>query len=130
MLNGAHFGCYSGLNSLRLHSKITDKEWLVCLSAADRWDSPSLRTLSLSALEQSSAVARVVAARRYGKPEWLDSAITTMVKNQYLSSMREHLKLLDIDDLILFMEVREATKAYLNRTDLHFHVIEAIRERS
>jgi hypothetical protein len=31
--------------------------------------------------------------------------------------MREYIKLIDVDDIIMFMEIREDTKAYATRSD-------------
>jgi hypothetical protein len=83
------------------------KDCLSCLAACERWDAPSLRAIVLEIVANSRQSARIVAARRYGKQDWLMPALIAFCSTPVSELEVADFEILDPDDLLKISKVRE-----------------------
>jgi hypothetical protein len=94
-------------SAYKVPATMSAKECISCLAACERWDAPSLRDTLLEIVANGRQCARIVAARRFGKQQWLKPALVAFCSAPYSHLLAEDFEILDPDDLIKIFKIRE-----------------------
>jgi hypothetical protein len=91
---------------LSLFITISAHTWLTCITAAERWDVPTLKTLALAKLENAGPAPRLAAARRFGMEQWRRPAFEDLCRRD-ASLTVEELSVLEPKDAAYITSIRE-----------------------
>jgi hypothetical protein len=84
------------------------KVWMACMSAADRWEAPSVRQKAIQALASAPPAARLATGRSFNLPEWVKLAWAALKQTPLSQLTAEDLVFLKSSDIVRLIEIRGA----------------------
>jgi hypothetical protein len=79
-----------------------------------------LHETAIEHLKDGIAAAKVIVARKYGKPEWLVPALIGLCLRRHTLTVDEA-RLLDTTDVVLISKLRQEAWGRATKTNMHKH---------